>query len=453
MASYAINISDAATAAAGIQFARDKNLRLIIKNTGHDYLGGSVGKGSLALWTHHLKDIKFVDKYKTAHYTGAAVQIGAGVQFGDLYKASSDRGLRVVGGSCPSVGAAGGWRQAGGHGPLASSYGLGADNALEYQVVTVDGKCLTASPTENRDLFWAISGGGAGNYAVVISVTIKAYKDGPVAGSTLTFPNTNNDVYWAAVEAWMRHLLVLDRIPGFASETLLTQSSFSIVGATLPGGDVDRMTQALGPFYENLAKLNITPTVNETAVQSNYLEHYLKYIAGDIQYPRNITIGSRLIPRSLVQNSRRLEKLTARFRDIISSGDTVIYLLGYNVTAERAGIRPGSNAVTSAWRDSLFLTNVVTLEPDRASWATMSGNMARMNTWQDQLRELTPGGGAYLNEGTYNTPQWKADYFGGTYDRLRAIKARYDPQSVLYARPGVGSDEYVERPDGHLCKV
>jgi hypothetical protein len=59
LAQYAINVTDAKAAIAGVKFAWDKNIRLTVKNTGHDHLGRSMGKGSLALWTHNLKAIAF----------------------------------------------------------------------------------------------------------------------------------------------------------------------------------------------------------------------------------------------------------------------------------------------------------------------------------------------------------------------------------------------------------
>lgn len=451
MASYAINVSEYETATAGINFAREKNLRLVVKNTGHDYLGGSAGKGSLALWTHNMKNITLINNYKSEHYTGPAFKIGAGVQYEDLNPIAHDSGLRVVGGSCPTVGANGGWRQGGGHGPLSSTYGLGADNSLEFEVVTADGKHLTASPTENSDLYWALCGGGAGNYAVVISAVVKAHKDGQIAGSRLTINNEGNS-YWTVVAEWMKHLLVLDKIPGFATEVLLTQQSFSLVVATLPGGDESTMSQALAPFYETVARLNITPVVNETKVQSTYLDHYDEYLGG-VEFTRNITIGGRLIPRSLVQDSTLLQNLTQAFKDMVAEPDIVVYLLGYNVTNAAAAVPEGFNAVTPAWRDSLFLINVCIEGSADDPWPKMEDDLARANGWQDRLRGLTPGGGAYINEGTYDDPEWKADYFGGTYDRLRDVKAKYDPNFVLYTRPGVGCDEYAESADGHLCKA
>ncbi|KAK1988404.1 hypothetical protein LZ30DRAFT_745160 [Colletotrichum cereale] len=452
MPTYAVNVSDASMVVAGVKFARDKNIRLVVKNTGHDFLGGSTGTGALSLWTHYLKDMTFVKKYTSSYYTGAAVKIGAGVQFQDLNAAAARNGLRVVGGSCPTVGATGGWRQGGGHGPLSSAYGLGADQALEYEVVTVKGQQLNVSPKENSDLFWAISGGGGGNYAVVLSATIKAHPDSRVVGSRLTFPNIYGEAFWTAVEAWQKHLLVLDTIPGFSSEALISKDAFSVVVATLPGGDEAAMNKALAPFYQTLTQLNITAVVNETAVQKSYVEHYDEYLGG-VTFTRNLTLGGRLIPRSLVRDNKRLPELTATFREMVSSSDTVVYLLGYNVSSKSAGVPPGYNAITPAWRDSLFLVNVGIIDSDRATSAALGISLRRMNAWESRLRDLTPGGGAYGNEGTFNNPEWKVDYFGGTYDRLRSIKSKYDPNFVLYTQTGVGGDEFAQKSDGRLCKV
>jgi len=131
---------------------------------------------------HNLKGMSFLN-YTSPYYTGPAVRVGAGVQNFEVYQAASQHGLRVVSGSCPTVGMAGGFTQGGGHGPLGATYGLGADNTLEFEVVTVDGQQLAASSTQNADIYWALSGGGSGNYAVIISMTAKAHTDGPLAGA------------------------------------------------------------------------------------------------------------------------------------------------------------------------------------------------------------------------------------------------------------------------------
>lgn len=96
--SYVIKTADVLDIQLGINFARNDYLRLVVKNTGHDVGGKSVGAGALSIWTHGLKDIQFFDSYTDGSYKGPAVKAGAGVQAFDLYKAANDKGLVVVGG-------------------------------------------------------------------------------------------------------------------------------------------------------------------------------------------------------------------------------------------------------------------------------------------------------------------------------------------------------------------
>src|SRR4051812_10208965 len=73
---YAVNASRPSDVQNTIAFAASKNIRLVIRNTGHDYLGRSTGAGSLAVWTHHLKDITHVPMYNGSGYNGPAFRIG-----------------------------------------------------------------------------------------------------------------------------------------------------------------------------------------------------------------------------------------------------------------------------------------------------------------------------------------------------------------------------------------
>jgi hypothetical protein len=77
---YSVDASGPADVQKTIVFAASKNIRLVIRNTGHDYLGRSTGAGSLAVWTHRLKDITHIPKYTGAGYSGSAFKFGAGVQ-------------------------------------------------------------------------------------------------------------------------------------------------------------------------------------------------------------------------------------------------------------------------------------------------------------------------------------------------------------------------------------
>ena len=97
---YAVNVTNVAQVQLAVNFARTTGIRLIIKNTGHDFSGKSVGAGSLSIWTHNLKDIEFIERYdaKDSDWTGPAFKLGAGVLAYDVYKAASEHGVIVVGG-------------------------------------------------------------------------------------------------------------------------------------------------------------------------------------------------------------------------------------------------------------------------------------------------------------------------------------------------------------------
>lgn len=130
------------------------------RNTGHDFGGRSVGAGSLSVWTHHLKDFEFLPEYRMGPYKGMAVRYGSGLEAWELYNYMAEYNFSVPAAGGRTVGANGGWFALGGHGNLASFYGLGCDQALEIHAVTADGRYVVANPYENEDLFYALRGGG-----------------------------------------------------------------------------------------------------------------------------------------------------------------------------------------------------------------------------------------------------------------------------------------------------
>jgi hypothetical protein len=105
----------------------------------------------------------------------AAVTFGAGMTSTELNRELRKSGLYTIGAAHGSVSVAGGWSQGGGHAWLSMEYGLGADNILEYKVVTADGNVTIANAVSNPDLFWAMRGGGGGTWGVVVEATMKAY--------------------------------------------------------------------------------------------------------------------------------------------------------------------------------------------------------------------------------------------------------------------------------------
>mgnify|MGYP001157749622 CR=1 FL=1 len=101
-ASYSVAAANVKQIQLAVNFARNANLRLVVKNTGHDFNAKSVGAGALSVWTHKLNDIQFVEDYKCAHsgYRGPAFKLGSGVLTEQVYAAAEKYGVSVVGGEC-----------------------------------------------------------------------------------------------------------------------------------------------------------------------------------------------------------------------------------------------------------------------------------------------------------------------------------------------------------------
>jgi FAD/FMN-containing dehydrogenase len=97
---YAVNVTNVAQVQLALNFARNTNIRLVIKNTGHCYLGKSSGAGSLSIWMHNLKQIQYLAEYKTKSYSGPGIKVGAGVTVQEVYRAAEAAGGTVQGGVC-----------------------------------------------------------------------------------------------------------------------------------------------------------------------------------------------------------------------------------------------------------------------------------------------------------------------------------------------------------------
>lgn len=424
----------------------------ILVLTSISYLGKSTGKGALGIWTHNLKFIDIIE-YNSKRYSGPAIKIGAGVQAYEAYYAADAHGLRVLGGECPTVGVAGGYTQGGGHSALSSIYGLGADQTLEWEVVTADGSLVIASPSKNPDLYWALSGGGGGTYGVVVSLTSKAHKDGVIGGARLSFlaDGISQDKFWNAIGLWHGSLpSIVDK--GAMAVYYFTNEFFSLVPLTFPGGSEAEVTALLEPFTADLRKLNISYSLNVTSFP-RYLQHYETNI-GPLPYglvPINRINGGRLIPRSVVQNNNAA--LTATIRNISKNGTFYIAAIALDVSHRRVGFPPGVNAVLPAWRNALLSVVVLgvwdftlPLEQNIASENELT------NTIMPQLDAVAPDSGCYLNEGDFQQRDWQRDFYGSNYERLRRIKRKYDPQNLFYARTAVGSDAWTVKGDGRLCR-
>jgi FAD/FMN-containing dehydrogenase len=178
---YAVAARNVNDIVAAVNFARDHNLRLVIKGRGHSYLGNSNAPDSLMLWTRRMTDIQMHGAFVPAGCQGRiapqpAVTLGAGAHWMQAYQAVTTQGGRYVqGGGCVTVGVAG-LIQGGGFGSHSKGFGTAAASLLEAEVVTADGQIRIANACTNPDLFWALKGGGGGTFGVVSKLTVRTHE-------------------------------------------------------------------------------------------------------------------------------------------------------------------------------------------------------------------------------------------------------------------------------------
>lgn len=174
VSSYYIDAHTDEDIKAGLAFAQQHNIPLVIKASGHDYKGRSAGKGSLMIWLYNYQsEMKFEKEFVPVGASkpiGDVISFGAGHDMESVAKFADQYGGAVISGTAKSVYPAGGILQGGGHSPLSVVYGLAVDNAYQIEGILANGTSFKASRQQHADLFFALRGGGGGTFAVITRV-------------------------------------------------------------------------------------------------------------------------------------------------------------------------------------------------------------------------------------------------------------------------------------------
>ena len=193
-----LHAKDANHVTAAINFARENDLRLVVKGGGHSYQGTSNAVDSLLVWTRHMHEVTMHDAFvpqgcERKQAAQRAMSCGSGAIWMQAYDAVSTKaGAYVQGGGCTTAGVAG-LVQSGGFGSFSKHYGTCTAGLLEAEVVTADGTIRIANACTNPDLFWAIKGGGGGTFGVVTKVTLRVRELAEYAGGAIFRVKASSD--------------------------------------------------------------------------------------------------------------------------------------------------------------------------------------------------------------------------------------------------------------------
>jgi FAD/FMN-containing dehydrogenase len=169
----------AADVLACVRFVREHEVPIAVRGGGHSIAGRSVCDDGLVVDLSAMKGIR-VDPLRRT------VRAETGLKLGEFDRETQAFGLATTQGVVPTVGMSG-LTLGGGWGNLHAKYGLAVDNVIGADVVTADGRLLTANAAENQDLFWGVRG-GSGNFGIVTSLEFRLHEVGPVLGGAVFYP-------------------------------------------------------------------------------------------------------------------------------------------------------------------------------------------------------------------------------------------------------------------------
>ncbi|KIM28701.1 hypothetical protein M408DRAFT_131429 [Serendipita vermifera MAFF 305830] len=442
---YMAQVKNSADVQAAVSFARDHDLSTRVKGASHDFLGRSSGNGTFGIQTIKLKGIEFDDTFRpkgspsgTASQT--AVHIAAGEHWYYVNKAASEHGVVVVGGSSYSVGAAGGWVLGGGHSSLSPQYGLGVDNVLQFEIVTPDSQLRTANRFLNKDLFWALRGGGPG-FGVVTKVT---YKTHPAITAISAF-SVDATYTKASQHGFLKTLLTLQpalaahNFSGYMYPSPTNFTSYLLVHNSADISGANATFQPLYDFAEAETGQGRPVTITSVAtVLTEYLQMWGQdpLTVSEDGAARSILLGSRLAPMSAFEEPQ----VDAMVSFMENLGDYE-FLQFHLIAGGRVNQVPeNATAVHPSWRRAshhiIVATGWLTDTPFAARDLVRQGITNRTQA----LASIVPSFGAYVNEADINEPNWAETFWGPNYPRLRSIKSVIDPRGLFTCHHCVGDE-------------
>jgi FAD/FMN-containing dehydrogenase len=404
----------AADVVEAVKLARESGLPLAVRCGGHSLAGNGVCDGGLVIDLSRMKGVRVDPAARTA-------RANAGVLWGEFDRETQLFGLATPGGRVSTTGL-GGFTLGGGYGWLSPKFGLTCDNLISADVVTADGRLVTASERENADLFWGLRGSGA-NFGVVPSYEHRLHRLGPiVVGGLLLHPidraeevaRAYRDYVESAPDELASAIAVLMAPPEpFVPEHLQGKPVLGII--VLYAGAVEDAERVVAP----LKRLG-PPAV-------------------DLVQPMPYTAFQALLdptaPWGLHGYTRALH-----LRDLSDGAIDVVLQYGPEIAA------------TSPWSQMVVFRHggAVARVPEGATAFSHRGaaymahpianteNPADIDRHLDWIRRVSAAmrpfatGGVYLNlEADEGVDKVRANFSAEKYAKLAALKAKWDPQNLF----------------------
>lgn len=408
---------DAEDVAVLVRYARERGLDIAIRGGGHSIPGFGVVDNGLVIDLSAISEVEVDPEKRTA-------TVGGGALLGDVDRATQPHGLVVPAGVVSHTGA-GGLTLGGGIGRLMRRFGLTIDSLLSAVVVLADGTIVRASDEENPELFWALRGGG-GNFGVVTEFTYRLHELSEVlvlstfhtmdqarrmlevAQETMT-DETTSELHWTCfvrrgrAEEWL--LSDYEGVPGIA--TLIEWS-----------GPVDEGRAVLTAIKERIDpagwELKIHPFTEIQSSEDELLHHGV-HAYSKAAFAREL---SDELVDLVLQTAEGLGSSLSQF-ELLSAGGAI------------ADVAAGDSAIS--WRDARWVMNAL------AIWEDPEVSDAEIAWARESYALVVPHamGGGYVNfaDADEEGAEWVAE--GENLERLRRIKAVYDPENVFHVNQNI----------------
>jgi FAD/FMN-containing dehydrogenase len=478
---YAVKARSTSDVAAAVNFARDNNLRLVVKGTGHSYQGTSNAPDSLLVWTRAMNKVTVHDAFTPQGCDGKitavpAVTAEAGAVWIDLYHAvTSEAGRYVQGGGCADVGVAG-LVQSGGFGTFSKGFGTAAGGLLEAEIVTADGAVRIANACTNADLFWAIKGGGGGSWGVITKLTLRTHDLPEYFGAAWGGVKAqSDDAFRRLIARFFAFYAESLFNPHWGEQVAFDSNNVLTLFMVCQGLDSAQANAAWRPFFDWVAAspqdfsftgvhgAGAAPARRFWNVDGNRFmiadtrpgaPNYHGWWRGDQDQVGMFLHGyeSLWLPASLLQEAEQTRLADAIFAASRRKKIDLHFNKGLAGAPDEAITAARDTATNPAMTEAFALAIIADgegphypgLPRPAVDVAKARADAQTIDAATALLRTVAPNPGSYVSESNYFNSSWREAFWGSNYARLRAVKDKYDPDGLFFVHHGVGSEDWSD---------